>query len=90
MRLVEGFCIREILDETVAIPTQNAAHHLSGLVAMNETGKFLFEMLQRPQTRESLISALLEEYEVDKETAQTDVDSFLKILVDNNLLEDFN
>lgn len=90
MRLVEGFCIREILDETVAIPTQNAAHYLSGLVAMNETGKFLFEMLQKPQTRESLISALLEEYEVDKETAQTDVDSFLKILVDNNLLEDFN
>lgn len=87
MQIVNGFCIRKILDETVAVPTQEAAHRLSGLVSMNETGEFLFQLLQSKQTKESLVEALLENYEIDKETATADVESFVKILQENNLLE---
>lgn len=86
MRLVPGFCVRKILDETIAIPTQEAAHSLSGLVAMNETGEFLFELLQTEQTRESLVKALLESYETDQKTAETDVDNILNLLKENQLL----
>ena len=77
LKLVSGFCVRKILDETIAIPTQEAAHHLSGLVSMNETGEFLFQLLQMPQTKKSLVEAMLEEYEVDEETAEKDVEAFL-------------
>lgn len=87
MQIVNGFCIRKILDETVAVPIQEAAHRLSGLVSMNETGEFLFQLLQSKQTKESLVEALLENYEIDKETATADVESFVKILQENNLLE---
>lgn len=87
MQIVNGFCIRKILDETVAVPTQEAAHRLSGLVSMNETGEFLFQLLQSKQTKESLVEALLENYEIDKETAVADVESFVKVLQENNLLE---
>lgn len=88
MQIVNGFCIRKILDETVAIPTQEAAHRLSGLVSMNETGEFLFQLLQTRQTEESLVEAMLENYEIDKETAEKDVKAFLKILTENNLLDE--
>ena len=88
MKLIGGFCVRKILDETVAIPTQEAARKLSGLVAMNETGEFLFELLQKTQTEESLVQALLDAYEIDEETAKTDVEVFVKILKENNLLEE--
>lgn len=88
MKLVSGFCVRKILDETVAVPTQEAAHRLSGLVAMNETGEFLFRLLQTPQTKESLIEALWEQYEVDYKTAEKDVEAFLDILRKNGLLEE--
>lgn len=86
MRLVEGFCIREILDETVAIPTQNAAHRLSGLVAMNETGKFLFQLLQSEQSEETLIAKLIENYEIDIETAKKDIKTLICTLRENQLL----
>lgn len=88
MKLVSGFCVRRILDETVAVPTQEAAHRLSGLIAMNETGEFLFQLLQSTQTKESLVRALLENYETDETTAERDVTAFLEILRKDGLLEE--
>lgn len=88
MKLVEGFCIRKILDETVIIPTGKAAHCLSGLISVNETGEFLFELLQTEQTMERLVAALLSEFEVEKETAEADVEAFVKVLIENGMLEE--
>lgn len=86
MRIVPGFILREIAGETVAIPTGEAAHHLSGLAAMNEGGKFLFELLQTEQTEEGLVRAMVDSFEVDSDTAAADVAEFLEILRQNNML----
>lgn len=88
MKLIEGFCIRKILDETVIIPTGKAAHCLSGLISVNETGEFIFELLQTEQTIESLVAEMLEEFEVEKEKAEADVEAFVKVLIENGMLEE--
>lgn len=86
MRIVSGFILREIVGETVAIPSGDSAHRLSGLVALNESGKFLFELLQAEQTEENLVHALTESYDVDVATARQDVADFLSLLRENDLL----
>lgn len=88
MQIIAGFCVHKVLDETIAIPTQEAAHHLSGLASMNETGEFLFQLLQTPQTEESLVNAMLDAYEIDPQTARADVTAFIKILRENHLLQE--
>ena len=87
MKLVEGFCIRKVLDETIIIPTGKAAHCLSGLISVNETGEFLFELLQTEQTMESLVDRMLEEFEVEKEIAKADVEAFVKVLIEHEMIE---
>lgn len=87
MHLVNGFCVRKIVDETIVIPTQEAARCLSGLASLNETGEFLFQLLQSEQTRESLVEALLENYDVDVQTATADVDTFIETSKENHMLE---
>lgn len=86
MRIVEGFCLRELLGETIAVPTGSAAEQLSGLVSLNETGAFLFRLLQAEQTEQSLVDALLDTYDTDRNTAAADVSSFLRIMEENALL----
>lgn len=86
MRVVPGFIVREIAGETVAIPTGESAHRLSGLVALNGSGKFLFEQLQKEQTEESLVQAMLDTYEVSAEVAANDVADFIKLLQENDML----
>ena len=86
MRLVSGFLVRKIADETIAIPSQEAARQLSGLASLNETGEFLFHLLETEQTEESLVKALTENYEVDIRTATADVQNFLHELHESGLL----
>lgn len=86
MRIVSGFIIREVVGETVAIPSGDSAHLLSGLVALNETGRFLFGLLQTEQTEAKLVRAMLEEYDTDPATAEADVAEFLAMLRQHKLL----
>lgn len=86
MHIVPGFVVRQIAGETVAIPAGAAARALSGLLALNGSGKLLFELLQTPQTEDSLVSTLLEQYDTDCETARSDVTEFLQTLRENGVL----
>lgn len=86
MRIVSGFILRDIAGESVAIPSGQSARLLSGLVALNETGQFLFRLLQQEQTEASLVAAMLEEYDIDAPTAQEDVAEFLDLLRQHQLL----
>lgn len=86
MHIVPGFVVRQIAGETVAIPAGEAARALSGLLALNGSGRLLFERLQTEQTEESLVQLLLEEYEIDEATARSDVAEFLAPLRANGVL----
>ena len=88
MRIVRGFCIREILDEVIAVPNGDAAMRLSGIVSLSPVARFLFEQLQNEHTEQSLVSAITDEYEVDRETAEADVKEFLEYLRSFNLLDE--
>lgn len=86
MHIVPGFIVREIAGEIVAIPSGAAAQKLSGLVALNPSGKMLFELLQTEQTEESLVAAMLDTYEIDIDTAKADVSEFLQIFRQSGIL----
>lgn len=86
MRITPGFVVRQIAGETIAVPSGPSAQSLSGLLALNDSGEFLFNLLQTEQSQESLVQALLDTYEVDRDTACADVVEFLGILRENNIL----
>ena len=88
MRLIDGFCIREVVGEVIAVPTGEAARIFSGIISLNDVSRFLFEKLQEDQTGESLLSALMEEYEVDEGTARADIEEFLGKLREHGLILD--
>ena len=86
MHVVPGFVVRQSAGETIAIPAGAAARELSGLLALNGSGQFLFELLQSEQTEDSLVSAMLENYEIDEATARADVVEFVEILRTSGVL----
>ena len=51
-----------------------------------ETGAFLWEKLYAGTTKEEMLRALLEEYEVSEEEAEKDIETFLEALFQRNIL----
>lgn len=77
MKLNHEFVLREVAGETLLVPVGTATLSLNGMLVLNGCGRFLWERLPAAETEDSLINALLEEYEVDRETAIRDVREFL-------------
>lgn len=88
MHIISGFHVRQILDEVIAVPSGAAGKVFSGIISLNEIGRFLFEALQTEQTADTLVAAVLEEYDTDPETAREDVADFLEQLRSAGLLEE--
>ena len=79
MKLKEGFILREIAGETVVLPAGNDLD-LNMMITLNETGKFLWQHLQQGADEDSLVAAVLEEYEIDEAGARKHVAAFVEKL----------
>lgn len=89
MRIKSGFIVREIMDEYIVVPVGQRVTDFNGLITLNESGVLLWNMLKDKECEPSeLVDALLEEYEIDRETATTDVGKFITVLKHQELLEE--
>ena len=57
-------------------------------MSLNETGAYLWGLLEKGSDKQALIDNLISEYEVDLTTAEKDVDIFLGQLRDKDLIEE--
>ncbi|WP_392886259.1 PqqD family protein [Eubacterium limosum] len=87
MRIKEGYMLREAAGETVVVPFGEEALNFQGIISLNETGALLWKQLEQGCEKKDLVQALLDEYEVDAETAEKDVNEFLKLAGDAGLID---
>lgn len=76
----ENFLMQEVAGKQVVVPVGTAAAEFPGMITLNETGAFLWGLLETEQTEQSLLEAILEQYEVAPETAKADIEAFLERL----------
>ncbi len=86
MKLKYEFSIREIMGEYALVPMGDSALQLNGMILTNAVGAFVCENLVADTTEENLLQAVLNEFEVDVQTAKTDVSEFLQYLRKAQLL----
>ena len=76
MKIKEGFILRPICGQNVISGEGSANVNFSKLVSLNETAAYLFKSLQgKDFTTEDMADLLLEQYEVDRETALKDAET---------------
>lgn len=75
------FLLRQVAGKQVVVPVGRAAGKFPGMLTLNDTGVYLWELLGQEQTILSLAQALCERYEVDQEKATADVEWFVKELL---------
>ena len=88
MKKHSEFVIRQVADRFVIVPVGVAAEKFAGMLTINETGKFLWDLLETEQTYETLAAALAQEYKIDRETALGDVKAFLEPILPTGAIVD--
>ena len=86
MKIEKEYILREIAGDYIIVPVGAAALEFNGMITVNETGAFLWEKLREGMTREELLHAMLEEYEVSEKEAEADIQEFLQMLQENKIL----
>lgn len=86
MQVRPDFILREVAGESILIPTGDAARTFSGLIALNSSGRFLYDLLSSDPREEDLVQAMVDTYDVDRSTAEHDVAEFLELLRTHKIL----
>ncbi len=81
MRRNSDFLLRNVADSLVVVPVGPATASFPGMITLNATGAYIWELLEQEQTVETLVAALMESYEVTEEKARQDVQNFVNRLI---------
>ena len=87
MKIKAGFLLREVAGSYIVVATGALAKEFGGIIKLNETGSFLWKQLAEHTDIQALAEALTKEYDVSKEDAEKDVQSFVTMLLDAGILE---
>ncbi len=87
MKIKKDFILRKVADSYVVVPVGKMTLDFNGIINLNETGAFLFGLLQKGADREELLAKMLEEYDVTSEKAAADIDKFLEKVKAADVLE---
>ena len=88
MKIKEGFVLRTICGQNVISGEGSANVNYSSLISLNETAAYLFKELQGKEfTEEDVVTLLLDQYDVDRATAEKDVKALMAKWVEIGLAE---
>ena len=88
MKIKSGFILRDVAGKTFVVATGELSKKFKGMITLNETGKFIWNLLVNDITKEEIVNKMLEVYEgVDRATVENDVDNFVDKLKGDNILE---
>lgn len=83
----KDFIMREVMGEYLVVPVGKAAGELHGIITINDTGAAIWRALQKGATLDQLAEAIVEEFDIDIETARADAEEYIKLLDSHNILE---
>lgn len=81
-----GYKIRQVLDAFIILGTGKEAYAPRTIMSMNETGAFLWRMMENGAEQSDLVAGMIQEYDVSADVAAKDVDKFLAQLREKALI----
>ncbi len=80
MEIKKKVVLRNVAGETMLIPVGDTTGEYNGLFSLSPTAATAFICLQSGGDESDAVKAVLDEYDIDEETAKKDVNEFLTSL----------
>ncbi|MBE6802080.1 MAG: PqqD family protein [Ruminococcaceae bacterium] len=86
-KLKDGFVVRRIGMQIMAVPVGKQTSEIHGMIALTESAELLWNALTDGAEEEALVKIITDTYEVSEEVATEDVKKFLEGLKEQGALE---
>ena len=80
MNIKKRLLKRQIAGDAFLVPVGKEVYDSNGLFFLTEVGEFIWDRLEQAQSMEDILSAILEEYDVEESVARKDVAAFFEKL----------
>lgn len=87
MKRVKEYIQRNIADEIILVPAGQTAEDFNGMITVTESGAFIWDHIEEARDFNHLVELILEEYEVDRETAAQDASAFLMQMLQAGMIK---
>ena len=88
MKIKSGFILRDVGGKSFVVAVGERSKEFRGMITLNETGKFIWKMLEKGATINDVVDSMLSVYEgADREVIEKDVSDFVAKLQGDNILE---
>ncbi len=87
MKIKKGFIVRQINNDYVVAAVGEQSKNFNGIIRLNQSAKFIWDMLECGSSKQDIVHALLENYEIDEKKASEDVEHFIQKLEEAEILE---
>jgi len=87
MKRKNDFIMQNVGGENLLVPLGAQVMDLNGLITLNGTAAYVWELLSAERSLDELTAAVAERFDVDPETAYTDVQIFVHEIANIGLLE---
>jgi len=88
MKIKDGFLLREIAGIYVVVPIGERVIDFKGMMTLNDVGLFVWNKMQNECTYDEILVSILEDYDIDADTAKADLDDFISRVRNNGALEE--
>ena len=88
MKIKEGFVLKTIAGSTMVVPIGRESLSFKAMIKINDTGAFLWQLLEKGAELEDLVSAMTDVYDITREAAAADAADFVKNLKNAGILAD--
>ena len=85
-KLKEGFVVRKIGGQIVAVPVGRQTSEIHGMIALTESAELLWNALKDGAEESDLVKIITDTYEVDDNRALEDVKKFIDGLKEQGAL----
>ena len=86
LKINDGFILRSVKgadgdEKFVVITVGEASKKLNGMITLNSTSVFVWKMLEKGATRNEIITAVANEYEVEASVVENDINELLDKII---------
>lgn len=86
MRLKSSFELMELDDHVIAVPVGENSNAFHGIIKLNDSAAYIFNLLKDDITEEEIVESLKKEYDAPKKTLAEDLQKCLFELKEKGLI----